>query len=367
MVNNQGDNGCPANKKARIVAIMCMVLVAITFAGRARGFSLALDSVATWGKFPKFCVDVYRWGDRFFNSYDTAYVEGTGYKFNAKIRTDTWDDVYLFSLPDKYRMNMVSDWCTSTGLYVSYLALSVGYDINVSKYFGGSSRARKRFNFKFNCALFGADFYWINNDVGTTIKEFGPRNHMQKLNLPFDGINTTIFGVDTYYVLNNKRYSRAAAFNYSKIQKQSQGSFFFGFSYWNQNFDFDFSRLPVDIREDLPASWAESDYRYQASNHNYSLCVGYGYNWVFKRHWLLGVSESPVFGLKHGYINDPGKMSNSFSLYNRFKLSVVWNNRHWFSAFQGSVENGLIYDKDHQLVSGIFNFEVSVGYRFNLW
>ena len=334
---------------------------------QARGLSLSLDSIAEWGRFPKFCVDVYRWGDRTFNSYDTAYVEGTGYKFNLKVKTDTWTDDYRFALPDKYRMNMQSDWCTSTGLWLSYLAVSVGYDVNVSKFFGGSDRARKRFNFKFNCALFGADFYWISNDVGTKIKEFGTRGEMEKLNLPFTGINTVVFGVDTYYVLNNKKYSRAAAFNYSKIQKKSQGSFFFGFSYWNQKYDFDFSKLPSDMREDLPQSWADAGYKYSASNHNYSLCVGYGYNWVFARHWLLGVRDSPVMGIKHGYINDPGKISNSFSLYNRAKLSVVWNNKAWFAGFIGHLETGLIYDNDHQLLSSVINMEASVGYRFNLW
>ncbi len=350
-----------------LIAVLLTIAAGIVMPIRSNAFSLALDSVATWGKFPKFCVDVYRWGDRTFNSYDSAYVEGTGYKFNIKAKSDTWNDNYFFALPDRYRMRMQSDWCSSAGLWATYLAVSVGYDMNVSQYFGGSDRVRKRFNFNFNCALFGANFYWITNDVGTTIKEFGKQNHMERVNIPFSGINTSIFGFDTYYVLNNKRYSRAAAFNYSKIQKRSQGSFFFGFSYWKQDFDFDFSELPIDIKEDLPSSWAAADYRYSASNHNYSFCVGYGYNWVFARHWVAGVSESPVLGLKHGYINDPKKVSNSVSLYNRLKLSVIWNNRAWFAGIIGNLENGLIYDDDHQLINTVFSVEASVGYRFNLW
>ena len=72
-------------------------------------------------------------------------------------------------------------------------------------------------------------------------------------------------------------------------------------------------------------------------------------------------------GIKHGYINDPGKISNSFSLYNRAKLSVVWNNKAWFAGFIGHLETGLIYDNDHQLLSSVINMEASVGYRFNLW
>lgn len=345
-----------------IVACVTMVLPLT-----ARALSLALDSIAEWGRFPKFCVDTYRWGDKFFNSYDTAYVEGTGYKFNIKLKTETWDDIYHFMLPDSYRMNLVSDWSTSSGFWLSYLAVSVGYDMNVSKYFGGSDKVRKRFNFKFNCALFGADFYWISNDVGTRIREFGPKNDMEKMDLPFDGINTTVFGVDSYYIVNNKRYSRASAFNYSKIQKKSQGSFFFGFSYWKQDFEFDFNKLPEDMKADLPQSWADNAYIYYTNNHNYSLKAGYGYNWVFARHWLLGVSESPMLGIKHGHLNGYNTKRTTFALSNRAQLSVIWNNRAWFAGIIGTLDNTLLYDKSHQLLSGVYNIEVSLGFRFNLW
>lgn len=346
---------------------MTILMLSVIFPRPAKSLSLALDSIAEWGKFPRFCVNTYRWGDKFFNSYDTAYVEGTGYKFNLKLKTETWDDRYHFSLPENYRMNLVSDWSTSAGFWLSYLAVSVGYDLNVSKYFGGSDRVRRRFNFKFNCALFGADLYWITNDVGTTVKQFGPRDEMMTLNIPFDGINTTVFGIDTYYIINNKRYSRAAAFNFGKIQKRSQGSFFFGFSYWKQNFNFDFNKLPMSIKEDLPPSWAERGYVYYTDNHNYTARAGYGYNWVFAPHWLMGVSESPMLGIKHGYFNAHDQKKTSCSLANRIQLSLVWNNNHWFAGFIGTADNTLIYDKNHQLISGIYNLELSVGYRFNLW
>lgn len=348
-----------------ILIIIATLLLAVP--KQSHGFSLALDSIAEWGRFPKFCVDTYRWGDKFFNSYDTAYVDGTGYKFNIKLKTETWNDQYLFNLPDNYRMEMFSDWNTSAGFWLSYLAVSVGYDLNVSKYFGGSDKARKRFNFKFNCALFGADFYWITNDVGSNIKEFGPKNDMQKLNIPFDGINNTVFGVDTYYILNNKKYSRAAAFNFSKIQKRSQGSFFFGLSYWRQKFEFDFNRLPQDIIKDLPQSWEDNGYIYYTDNHNYSIKAGYGYNWVFAHKWLLGVSESPMFGIKRGYINDYNEIKTYCSLSNRLQLSIVWNSRPWFAGIIATADNTLVYDRNHQLMTGIYNIEVSAGFRFNLW
>lgn len=345
---------------------MLLVLAVLTIGQEAGALSLALDSIAEWGRFPRFCVNTYRWGDKFFNTYDTAYVEGTGYKFNVKAKSDMWADTYIFELPNDYTMYMRSDMCTSLGAYVTYLALSVGYDLNVSQYINGSTTSRKRFGFKFNCALLSADFYWISNDVGTTITRFGRRGEMHHYDLRFTGINTRIFGVDAYYHFNNKRYSRAAAFNYSKIQKRSQGSFYLGFSYWEHDFSFDFSKLPDDFREHLPESWAGNHYLYTNRSKNYSVRVGYGYNWVFHKHWLLGVSESPILGLKTGSYN--GKSySAKVSLYNRGQLSLIWNNKRWFAGAIFSIETGLFFNKENSLLSNIASGELSLGYRFNLW
>jgi hypothetical protein len=88
---------------------------------------------------------------------------------------------------------------------------------------------------------------------------------------------------------------------------------------------------------------------------------------VFHPNWLLGVAESPIVGVKHGDTMNDNNSKNSFSLYNKLQLSLVWNNRPWFAGITANAENGLIYDKNHALISGLINFEMSVGYRFNLW
>lgn len=332
----------------------------------AMGLSLDLDSIAAWGKFPRFCVNTYRWGDKFFNGYDSTYVEGTGYKFNVKLKNETWLDNYIFQLPDNYRITMASELNTSAGLYLSYLAVSLGYDINIGKLFGGASTMRKKFNFGFNCALFAAELYWITNNVGTTITSYGYRGDRKNVSIPFKGIDTNIFGVDAYYFLNHKKYSRAAAFNLSKIQKRSQGSWFIGLSYWTQTFDFDFNQAPEYIREDLPEHWKENGYQYNINNHNYSLRAGYGYNWVFHKHWVMGVSESPLIGIKHGTVNGEAPRV-SVSLYNRIQASVAWNNRAWFAGVIFSGEFGWYLDHRQSLINGLFNAQAIVGYRFNLW
>ena len=74
----------------RALAVMFVVMAAIMVPQKAQGISFALDSIAEWGKFPRFCVNVYRWGDKFFNSYDSTYVQGSGKRWNIKLKGDSW-------------------------------------------------------------------------------------------------------------------------------------------------------------------------------------------------------------------------------------------------------------------------------------
>lgn len=256
---------------------------------------------------------------------------------------------------------MRSDPSTSVGVYLTYLAVSAGYDINVSKLFGGADQSRKRLRFGFNCMLFAAEAYLISNNVGTTLKKFGPEHH---LNLPFDAIDNSTWGVDAYYFFNHKRYSEAASFNYSRLQQKSQGAFYTGFSIYSQRLRFDFSGLPEELKTILPSHW--NNYIYQVNTHNYALRFGYGYNWVFAPKWVLGVSESPIIGVRKGYVNsDISKVS--LSLYNRMKLSVVWNNGPWFAGVTGRFDVAIVNDRETTYAGGVLSGEAVFGIRFNLW
>lgn len=337
--------------------LVIIVMACISMGVRAISFNL--DSVAEWGKFPRFCINTYRWGDRFFNSYDSLYVVGSGTKFNVKLTTDSWLNYINFRIPPKSTVEMISDPATSAGVYLTYLAVSVGYDINVSKLFGGSSHSRQRYNFGFNCSLFSTELYWEKNDVGTRLTRFGDDK-----DLDFNGIDMTSWGIDFYYFFNHKKYSQAAAFAFSKIQRRSQGSFYAGFSIYSQNFDIDFSSLPQVMLDQLPMWW--DNYHYRVQTHNYGVRVGYGYNWVFAPRWCLGVNISPVIGIRKGFVNSETE-NVSFSVYNHFKLSVVWNKGRWFAGLVGSVDSALISERETTFIGSNISASTAIGYRFNLW
>ena len=346
----------------KLVIRLFLVIVSVLASGqRAEAISFNLDSIAEWGKFPRFCVNTYRWGDKFFNSYDSTYVVGTGTKFNVKIITDSWLDYYRFTLPENQYVDLVSDPSTSIGAYLTYLAVSVGYDINISNLVGGVRDARSRYQFGFNCSLLGVEAYIENNEVGTKMTRFGD---MRDLDIPFNGIKVDTWGIDAYYFFNHKRYSQAAAFNFSKIQRRSQGSFYAGLSIYSQGYDFDFSGLDPHMLDMLPEEW--NGYHYRVKTTNYGFRLGYGYNWALGKKWLIGVSVSPTIGFKVGFVNSDTE-ETSFSLYNRIKFSAVWNHGYWFIGGVGNVNSSLIADRRTTFLGNIISGTVSVGYRFNLW
>lgn len=346
---------------------LCLLLV-MAVAPAVEGRSFALDSIAEWGKFPRFCVGVYRWGDKFFNTYDSAYVVGTGTKFNVKVTADSWLDFYRFVIPgesgssfdDRY-VDLVSRPSTSIGVHLTYLAVSVGYDINLTSLFRGIKEARQRYQFGFNCALFGFEAYREINSTGTKLTRLGNSRH---LNIPYNGMQSDSWGIDVYYFLNNKRYSQSAAFSFSKIQKKSQGSFYGGLSVFAQNYDFDFSGLPPYLLSKLPEEWENN--HFISKTQNYGFKLGYAYNWVFRENWLLGVSVSPTIGVKHGYTNSDTSKTG-LSLYNRAQMSVVWNKDRWFAGVIGNANTAIVRDRQTTFLGSELSVTAAVGYRFNLW
>ena len=113
----------------------------------------------------------------------------------------------------------------------------------------------------------------------------------------------------------------------------------------------------------LPPAW--KDYSYRVHTHNYAVRIGYGYNWVFHPRWVLGVSESPIIGVRKGYVNsDMEKVS--FSMYNRLKLSLVWNRDRWFFGASGNFNVAVGNEKKTTYAGGDLSGEIVVGFRFRL-
>jgi len=115
------------------------------------------DPDINYPRFWRWCVDVYNWGDRTFNSYDPDYVVGAGKNWKAGLKSYNWTENYTLLFPHKLRVNMVSDIFSDVGAYLSFMAVSVGYTLNANDVFGHPVANNHNFDFNFCCALFSAN------------------------------------------------------------------------------------------------------------------------------------------------------------------------------------------------------------------
>ena len=111
--------------------------------------------------------------------------------------------------------------------------------------------------------------------------------------------------------------------------------------------------------------------KFSSINYNYYYAsVGYAYNWVFARNWLLGVSVMPSVGIRKAKGekikgNEVFLDLKNFSFDCTSRFGLVWNNAHWFAG--GSFISHLYaYRKNRLSLTNSVNFaNIYVGFFFN--
>ena len=317
------------------------------------------DTAVVYPKFVKFCVNVYNWADRTFNTYDTAYVQGTGKKFKVLIKNENWLDSYAMRFSNGTYMTMASIPASTIGAYLSFSGLSAGYSYSIGKIFNYKEGACQNLRFQFNCALLAAEWYYSHNDGGTKIRNF-TQEGVEFRNIDLPGLTLNSYGIDVYYFLNNKKYSQGAAYNFSKIQKKSAGSFIFGASISHQSVEIDLTKVPPEIAKYLPEGATEYNYHYN----DYCLIVGYGYNWVFHKNWLFNISAMPSFGIKHCNETSLEGACNLFSMNVNGKLSITRNLNHVFYGLQGRISGHWYKSEAQSFFNSIAFLTLNFGFRF---
>lgn len=328
---------------------------------QAKNFTLNInDPTVRYPKFLKFCLDIYKWGDHFFNSYDSDYVVGTGKRWKARVVNDNWVDSYIMTFPKHMKMHMLSDMYANVGAYLQYMAVSIGYTYDMGNIVNGRTNDHKKMELGFNCALFNIEAYYHENTGGTFLRRFGDYHKGGYIKEKFPGLSLYTYGLDAVYYFNHNRYSHGAAYNFSKIQKKSQGSFITGFAYSNILLSFDFTKLPLDLLPYLTIPLTTYKFHYNS----YALVLGYGYNWVIRPRLLFNATLTPSIGLTHCYedslegakymtaMNMAGRSSITYNLGNFFFSGIFRFNGHWYKS------------GTYSLFSSVENFSANIGFRF---
>ncbi|MDE5842911.1 MAG: DUF4421 domain-containing protein [Muribaculaceae bacterium] len=318
------------------------------------------DSTVEYPRFVKFCRDVYLWGDKTFNSYDTTYVVGTGTNWKARLGFDGWSDSYHINLNREMPLTMFSTPYTSAAIYLHFMAVSINQTVDLTNLCFNKPVNHKKFEFGFSCARFSLDLSFNSNTGGSYIRTFGDYNNHKIFREYFPGVNLHSFTSDLYYYFNNRKYANGASYNFSKFQKRSAGSFILGLTYSYEDIELDFTKLPEYL---LPYMKVDPK-AYRFNYYNYCLLLGYGYNWVLNPHILLNATVMPSVGVLHCTEQSTDGSGKLFSLNIKGRISFTYNLNNFFISFIAKAD-GHWYNSQHLSVfNAIENASLSLGVRF---
>lgn len=321
------------------------------------------DKTVKYPRFVKWCVDLYNWGDETFNSYDTTYVTGTGKRWKLIMKNDNWMDFYNLKLPKSIRVGMSSDVSPNLNANISYMAVSLGYTLNLDYLFGGEPVKHRRWDFSFTCSLVALDAYYSKNTGSTNVTRLGNAYHNYNIfnsEYKFSGLELESVGIDLYYFLNNKKYSQGAAYSYSKYQKRSAGSFIGGVTFSRQNVKFDLNALPDKFVEELHSDQR----RYHVFYRDFCVMLGYGYNWVFRKNWVFNITAIPCFGFNRSLNNTVEKRKEMFSYNMKAKFALVYNHNRFFYSVNGKFDGHYYNCNRYRFYNSYTNLAFVAGFRF---
>lgn len=318
------------------------------------------DTTVVYPKFLGFCVKVYNWADRVFNSYDTTYVVGTGKKWKARILSDNWVDSYYLNPGRKMPMRMMSDVYSNLGAYIQFMAVSLGYSFDLGRFFGQTPSTHNKLEFNFNCARFNVEGHFWESYGGTYIRTFGGYNDGHLIKEFFPGARQRTLAAKAYYFFNNRKFAMGAAYNFSKIQKKSAGSAIIGLNFSHVNITMDMFQLPENLKEHLTIEPMNYIFHYNS----WSIMSGYSYNLVCNPHLLLNFTAFPGIGYSRAFGDSVEANANLLAMNITAQSSLTYNLKNFFICAIAKMEGNWYNSNQFSFFSSVENLQLSIGLRF---
>ena len=226
---------------------------------------------------------------------DPAYIEvpAKPWRVMLRSRASLVDVTYENSMTEPgtgdhmdWDLHFAPPTATSIGFWVGYRGTGISYSFPITKKSGRQfsiSSTGAKYGFNFRLRRFNTD----ETDYSTEIiqgDEVTFEDHSSgKIAEP---VWIRSVYVNGYYVFNGRRYSQAAAYNQSVIQRRSAGSFLVGATWYQSSFDFS------DKANKLFIFFGNNVNRIKL--HQANIGVGYGYNWVPLRGLVVNVMAMPT-------------------------------------------------------------------------
>ena len=175
------------------------------------------------------------------------------------------------------------------GLWAGYRGYGFGYTFNV----GGDKGSTFTIGatggaYGVNIRIHRFENSHPNLNLESELISQGDKDEWHEVQL-YDPIRVNTFMADAYYMFNGKKFSYAAAYDQSVIQKRSAGSFMAGLMYNYTNIDY-----ADDVNGDLIYLMQDIG---RLKLWQGSVGAGYAYNWVPCRGLLVNVMAMPMITL----------------------------------------------------------------------
>lgn len=308
----------------------------------------------------------------YINDIDTFYISPNRYNLAFMLENSNWYENYRFHTagdenPQKLRIAPKVNY--KLGAYFGWRWIFLGYSIDLRHLFGKNkvSEQRTEFSLSLYSSVAGCDVYYRKSGRAFKIRNaesFRPEGYTGKLDKNFNGLWANIAGLNAYWILNHRRFSYPAAYSQSTNQRRNAGSVIAGFSFSTHKIKFDYNLLPSYILDRLDSRLKFKNVTYT----DYSLSVGYTYNWVFARNFLLNVSLAPAIAYKKSKTNSenadyPILKNINFDVVTR--AGITYNNSKYFIG-ASLVMNTFGYRSDNFFMSNSFG-TVRIYAGFNFW
>lgn len=315
-----------------------------------------------------------------FSEIDTNYVEPQHYNWALMLQSINTYDYYRISTPgdEGQSISFAPTIGVRMGPYFGWRWIFLGYTIDLRNIHFFSGARKLEIDGSIYSSRFGADIFYRRSVDDYKIRRvyLGKDIDTEALEgQEFNGLNVSITGVNFYYIFNHKRFSYPAAFAQSTCQKISCGSWMVGLGYLKNDIEFDHKRLEALAQEKLGHE-VKLDSGLMFNRIKYTdinASVGYAYNWVFARNWLLCGSLSMALAYKtslgetekkYDTQKESGFDFGNFNIDGIGRFGIVWNNTKWYAG-ASAIVRAYNYHKSQFAANNIFgDLSIYVGLNF---
>ena len=313
---------------------------------------------------------------REFDRLNTDYIEPQHYIFTVMLQGTYAYDHYSLSTvgSDRQKIAFAPDMTLRVGPYFGWKWFFAGYTFELGNI--NFSKVKQEFDLSIYSSQIGVDLFYRHTGSEYKLRDadFGGKVDASPLNgVAFDGLKAGITGFNVYYIFNHGRFSYPAAFAQSTSQKISCGSWMAGVGYTRNSVELDHERLQRVIDERLGQGVVKLDSGLMfnsAKYHDLNLSVGYAYNWVFAKNWLLGACLQTALAYKYSSGNVIGGLKDfsfsdvSIDVIGRFGL--VYNCMRWYAGTSAFLHSNSYHKPRFSTNNTFGSWNVYVGYNFHL-